>query len=65
MNPTAGLKWSAAFFGVFWTVGMAWLRGAYDPGYFVVTAAGGSVAGYIWYLVLAMLITRRSDIAGK
>jgi hypothetical protein len=44
---------------------MAWLRGAYDPGYFVVTAVGGSVAGYIWYLVLAMLITRRGDIAGK
>ena len=65
MNPTAGLKWSAAFFGVFWTVGMIWLRGAVDPGYIVITAISGSVAGWLWYLALSMLINRRGDIAGK
>jgi hypothetical protein len=65
MNPAAGLRWSAAFFGVFWTVGMIWLRGAVDPGYIVVTAIGGSVAGYIWYLILSSLINRSGDVAGK
>jgi hypothetical protein len=59
MNPIAGLKWSAAFFGVFWTVGMVWLRGAYDPAYIVVTAIGGSIAGYLWYLVMRWIFLLR------
>jgi hypothetical protein len=65
MNPTAGLKWSAAFFGVFWTVGMVWLRGAYDPGYIIVTAIGGSIAGYLWYLAMRWIFRLRHDPSDK
>ncbi len=65
MNPTPGLKWSAAFFGVFWTVGMVWLRGAYDPGYILVTAIGGSVAGYLWYLVMRRIFLLRQAPSEK
>jgi hypothetical protein len=59
MNPTIGLKWSAAFFTVFWTAGMLLWSGAFHPVNVALTAIGGIIAGYLWYLAMHWFVVGR------
>ena len=61
MNPKIGLKWSAAFFTVFWTAGMLLWSGAVDPANIALTAIAGSIAGYLWYLMMRWLVVGNQD----
>jgi hypothetical protein len=56
MNPRIGLKWSAAFFTMFWTAGMLLWSGASNPANIVLTTIAGSIAGYLWYLMMHWLV---------
>ena len=49
MNPATRLKLSSVFFTVFWTGGMLWWRGAFEPANIVILSACGALAGYFWY----------------
>jgi fructose-specific phosphotransferase system IIC component len=59
MNPTTGLKWSAAFFTVFWTAGMLLWSGAFNPANVVITIIGGIIAGYLWYRMMRWVVIGR------
>ena len=56
MNPRIGLKWSAAFFTMFWTVGMLLWSGASNPANIALTTIAGSIAGYLWYRMMRWLV---------
>jgi hypothetical protein len=59
MNPTIGLKWSAAFFTLFWTAGMLLWSGGFHPVNIALTAIGGIIAGYLWYLAMRWFVIGR------
>jgi hypothetical protein len=61
MNPTTGLKWSAAFFAVFWTAGMLLWSGVFNPANIVITAISGAIAGILWYFVMRRIMIGRRD----
>jgi hypothetical protein len=52
MTATTGLKWSAAFFALFWTVGMLLWSGVFNPANIAITTVGGAIAGTLWYFVM-------------
>jgi hypothetical protein len=59
MNPRVGLKWSAAFFTVFWTASMLlW----FHPAHVMMTALGGLTAGYIWYRIMCWIVVGRERL---
>ena len=60
MNATTGLKWSAAFFAVFWTAGMLLWSGVYHPANVVITAFGGAIAGTLWFFIMRRITVGRS-----
>lgn len=59
MKPTTGLKWSAAFFTVFWTVGMLLWSGAFNLANIVIMTIGGMIAGYLWYRIMRRFVIGR------
>ena len=61
MNATTGLKWSAAFFAVFWTAGMLLWSGVFNPANIVITAISGAIAGILWYFVMRRIMIGRRD----
>ena len=62
MNATTGLKWSAAFFAVFWTAGMLLWSGVFHPANIAITTIGGGIAGTLWYFVMRrVMIGRRGS----
>jgi hypothetical protein len=52
MTATIGLKWSAAFFAVFWTAGMLLWSGMFNPANIAMTTIGGAIAGALWYFIM-------------
>jgi Flp pilus assembly protein TadB len=59
MNPTTGLKWSAAFFTVFWIAGMLLWSGVFDLPNIAITTISGIIAGYFWYLLMRRFVIGR------
>jgi hypothetical protein len=59
MNATTGLKWSAAFFAVFWTAGMLLWSGVYHPANVAMTAVGGGIAGTLWFYIMRWVMNGR------
>jgi len=60
MNATTGLKWSAAFFAVFWTAGMLLWSGVFDTANIAITAISGAIAGTLWYFVMRRIMIGRA-----
>jgi hypothetical protein len=60
-NATIGLKWSAAFFAVFWTAGMLLWSGVFNPANIVITAFSGAIAGILWYWIMRRIMIGRRD----
>jgi hypothetical protein len=60
-NATIGLKWSAAFFAVFWTAGMLLWSGVFNPANIVITAISSAIAGILWYFVMRRIMIGRRD----
>jgi hypothetical protein len=63
MNPETGLKWSAAFFALFWAAGMLLWCGVFSLANVVITTIGGAVAGYLWYRIMRRVFIGRQDSA--
>lgn len=63
MNPTTGLKWSAAFFAVFWTAGMLLWSGTFHPANIAITTIGGAIAGTLWYWIMHRVMIGRENPA--
>jgi Flp pilus assembly protein TadB len=59
MTATTGLKWSAAFFTVFWTAGMLLWSGVFDSANITITAVCGVIAGVLWYFIMRRITIRR------
>lgn len=59
MTATTGLKWSAAFFAVFWTAGMLLWSGVFDSADIAITAVCGVIAGVLWYFIMRRIMIRR------
>lgn len=60
MTATIGLKWSAAFFAVFWTAGMLLWSGVFDPANIAITTISGIIAGTLWYFVMRRIMIGRA-----
>jgi hypothetical protein len=60
MNATTGLKWSAAFFAVFWTAGMLLWSGVFNPANIAITAISGIIAGTLWYFIMRRVMIGRA-----
>ena len=65
MNATTGLKWSAAFFAVFWTAGMLLWSGVFHPANIAITAIGGAIAGTLWYFIMRRVMIGRRGSADQ
>lgn len=52
MDQATRLKYSAIFFGVFWTIFMAWWSGSYEPAHLVILAVCGAIAALLWYWIM-------------
>ncbi|MBU6464506.1 MAG: hypothetical protein KGK01_11090 [Bradyrhizobium sp.] len=63
MNPAIGLKWSAAFFTLFWILGMLLWSGEFSLANVVITTISGVIAGYLWYRIMRRVIIGRGDSA--
>ncbi|MBU6458123.1 MAG: hypothetical protein KGK16_10605 [Bradyrhizobium sp.] len=63
MNSAIGLKWSAAFFTLFWTAGMLLWSGVFSLANVVITTIGGVIAGYLWYRLMRRVVIGRRDSA--
>jgi hypothetical protein len=50
MDQAKRLKLSAIAFTVFWTGGMLWWSGEYQPANIIILVICGTIAGYLWYL---------------
>jgi hypothetical protein len=61
MTATIGLKWSAAFFAVFWTVGMLLWSGVFDPANIAITTISGAIAGALWYWIMRRFMIGRAQ----
>jgi hypothetical protein len=52
MDQATRLQWAALAYTIFWTGGMLWWSGEYDPANIVILAVCGAVGGYLWYLAM-------------
>jgi Flp pilus assembly protein TadB len=58
MMPSVRLKLGAAFFAVFWTVGMICWGGSCSPASIVITTIAGVLAAYLWYRLMRWQMPR-------
>ena len=63
MNPAIGLKWSAAFFALFWSAGMLLWSGVFSVANVVITTICGAIAGYLWYRIMCRVVIGPRDSA--
>lgn len=52
MNQTTRLKYSAVFYGVFWTVFMAWWSDSYHPAHLAMLTVAGVLNALLWYWLM-------------
>jgi hypothetical protein len=55
LDPSRTLKWSAAACAVFWSAGMIWWIGSFDPAAIGIFAVGGVLFGLSWYLAMRFI----------
>ena len=46
------LKLGAVLFAVFWTAGMVWWSGPFEPASLIIFSIGGAVTGVLWYFAM-------------